>query len=49
MNNPLNENSSGGNVYECTDCLEHHTSVTSLAACPTCGGNVENLTKDSAE
>nr|WP_177191571.1 rubrerythrin-like domain-containing protein [Halolamina pelagica] len=36
-------------MYECTDCLEHHTSVASLTACPACGGRVENLTKDRAE
>ncbi|KPN30844.1 hypothetical protein SY89_01584 [Halolamina pelagica] len=49
MKKSLNEYRSERKVYECTDCLEHHTADGGLTVCPACGGRVENLTKDRAE
>lgn len=49
MNSQPNEHRLPEKVYECTDCLEHHSTAGSLTACPACGGRVENLTKDRAE
>ena len=45
----LNEHRTDRKLYECTDCLEHHTSTERVVACPNCGGTTENLTKPRAE
>lgn len=44
-----NTHSRGGKLYECTDCLAHHTTTGRLSYCPDCGGEIENLTKARAE
>lgn len=36
-------------LYECADCLEHHSTEHRLTVCPDCGGRVENLSKARAE
>ncbi|MFD1566730.1 rubrerythrin-like domain-containing protein [Halolamina litorea] len=49
---PIGSRNGGGTgtkLYECVDCLQHHTSEDRLAVCPDCGGTVENLTKARAE
>ncbi|QKY18852.1 rubrerythrin-like domain-containing protein [Halolamina sp. CBA1230] len=43
------EHSSGEKLYECSDCLGHHTSSDRISVCPECGGPVENLSKARAE
>jgi len=43
------EHSGSEKLYECSDCLGHHTSSDRLTACPECGGPVENITKARAE